>query len=274
MDPGLRHCGRYEFKSELGSGAFGVVWRGWDPKFQRDVAVKVLTNLQGNAPLRFVREIEVTARLKHPNVVSILDFGQEEGRPYLVMEFVEGTPLDAAARGGTLPVNRAAELVMHVARGVQHAHEQGVLHRDIKPENILVDSEGDAKIVDFGLARIGAERSELTGSGTTLGTPYCMAPEQAGTDPERIGPCSDIYSLGATLYFALTGRPPLEAESAQQLWIKLFAKTPDPPSKFRSQVPAELNRICLRCLEKAPEDRYPSAGGLADDLAAFLGVAV
>ncbi|RMG13791.1 MAG: hypothetical protein D6731_11430, partial [Planctomycetota bacterium] len=224
------------------------------------MAVKVLTRFDGNTVARFRREVEVTARLEHRSIVRLLDHGEERGRPYLVMELVRGPTLQALARSG-LPPARAAGLVADLAAGVQHAHEHGVLHRDLKPENVLVSTEGP-KIVDFGLARLGEGRSDLTRSGATLGTPYYMAPEQVGAEGLEVGRHTDVYALGGVLYYALTGRPPLDAKTQHEMWMAIFRRVPEPPSRFARGVPPALDAVALRCLAKEPAERFASAAEL------------
>jgi len=270
--PPERRCGRYVLQEELGAGAYGVVYRARDPRHERDVAVKVLTSTSPRARQRFEREIRATARLQHPGIVPLLDSGQEGEHLYLVMELVRGRPLVelAEARGrDRLGVEAAAAAVRDAARAIDYAHGEGVLHRDVKPHNVLLDEQGHARLVDFGLAQLEDKHTQLTKTGSALGTPAYMPPEQARSDG-AVDVRSDVYALGATLYHALTGRPPFEAESGPELLLAVFRHDPEPPGEVDRRVPADLGTVGLKCLEKVPSRRYATAGALADDLDRWL----
>src|SRR5688572_2282677 len=214
--------GRYELRESVGEGASALVYRAWDTKLGRIVAVKILRDvaaLSEIARLRFLREGQATAGLLHPNVVSVYDVGEEGGRLYLVMEFVEGRTLaqDLAREPG--PLRERIVLLERAARGVAAAHEKGIVHRDLKPANILVTAAGEPKVGDFGLARLMDSSVELTRTGATLGTPLYMAPEQV--EGKDVTTRTDVYSLGAILYEVLTGRPPHTGDSVAELYAKI-----------------------------------------------------
>jgi serine/threonine-protein kinase len=269
QDP-ARRLARFVVTGELGRGGMGVVLRAFDPVVGRHVAIKLLLDPSAATPeikARFRREVEAAGRLQHPGIVSILEAGEHAGQPYLVTELIDGESLAALLERGALPRRRAVEVVRDVARALAFAHAQGVLHRDVKPANVLVDRAGRARLIDFGLARLGA--SQLTRTGQLLGTPAYMAPEQAGDSPSRHGPAVDVYSLGAVLYRALTGRPPVEADSVPSLLKRLLTDPVTPPRAHDPTIEPALEATTLRCLEKEPEAR-PSADALATALDAWL----
>jgi WD40 repeat protein/serine/threonine protein kinase len=270
----------YEVISELGRGGMGVVYRARQLGLNRIVAVKMILAV-GSATLkdhaRFRAEAEAAARLQHPNIVQVHDFGYHQGRPYFTMELVEGRALADLSSGQPLPSALAARLLEPVARGVHCAHEQGVVHRDLKPSNILLANGGAGqstqtlvpKITDFGLARrLGDLR--LTTQGMILGTPGYMPPEQAVAGGEAAGPAADIYALGTILYELLTGRPPFLSESAEITLARVASEDPVPPRRLQPRVPRDVETICLRCLQKEPNRRYSTALDLAEDLRRFL----
>jgi eukaryotic-like serine/threonine-protein kinase len=219
---------------------------------------------------RFYTEAEAAANLDHPGIVPIYEVGQHEGQHYFSMGFVEGQSLSQRLAGGPLPAREAAELVRRVCEAIEFAHRRGVVHRDIKPANILLDPGGNPRVTDFGLAKKLQGDSGLTGSGQIMGTPSYMPPEQAGGGRGEIGPAADVYALGATLYCLLTGRPPFQAATVMDTVLMVLGDEPVPPRRLNASVPRDLETICLKCLEKAPARRYPSAGSLADDLRRFL----
>jgi Protein kinase domain len=269
LRPGAEH-GPYELLEELGRGAFGVVYRARDRRDGRPVALKVLTSVAGSGAERFAREAAGLARLRHPGVVGLLDAGVARGFPYLAMELVEGGSLEDLERFGASPT-RAAQLIRDVALALAHAHAQGVLHRDVKPANILLDALGRPRLADFGLARLVERDSSLTVSGAMLGTPAFSAPEQLRGDRGAVDARSDVYALGATLYSLLTGRPPHLKESYDATLRAVLEDDPLPPSACMPGVPPALDAICVRCLAKAPAERYPSAEAMAEALSDWLG---
>jgi len=262
----------YEMQAILGHGGVGVVYRAKHIKLNRTVAVKMLLSgvyASWIERTRFLREAEAVARLSHPNVVQVYDMGEWEGRPYFTMELVEGQALAHVLSRSPWPVDKAVSLMITLARAVEAAHGAKIVHRDLKPGNILLAADGTPKISDFGLARRVDEDTNFTISGTKVGTPQYMAPEQALGRIDEIGPATDIYSLGAILYELLTGRPPFCGESTAETQRQLVFLDPVPPSRLNPRVPADLDTICLTCLHKQPGGRYPSAAALAEDLTHF-----
>ena len=270
-DPSRRFAERYVLLSELGQGAAGRVHRAWDAQEKRLVALKTLVALDDHSRARFERELQALHGLEHPGIAAVRDAGEHEGTPFLALDFVDGRPLDVLAKAdGGLPAERAAEVVRDVARALAYAHEQGVLHRDVKPQNIVVEeATGRARLVDFGLAGL-RSAEQLTQTGTSIGTPGYMSPEQAKGDREATDRRTDVYSLGATLYRLLAGRAPFEADSMLSLSYKIVHEPPELPSELRPGVDPRLEAISLHCLRKAPAARYPTAGYLADDLDRYL----
>jgi eukaryotic-like serine/threonine-protein kinase len=268
--------GDYELLEEIDRGGMGVVYKARQVSLNRVVALKMILAGQfarAEEVRRFLTEAEAAANLAHPNIVPIYEVGQHEGHHYFSMRFIEGGSLgqlrqDAAWKDedGT----GAARLVAKVARAVHCAHEQGILHRDLKPDNILVDADGEPQVTDFGLARQLTKDSSLTLSGAVLGTPSFMAPEQAAGKTKELTAAADIYSLGAILYYLLTGQPPFAAESLLDTLTQVLRGEVILPRTVNPRLSRDLEQICLRCLEKSPELRYRSAGALADDLEKFL----
>lgn len=272
--PGLSsgdRLGPYRVDVLLGRGGMGVVYRGTDLTLNRSVAVKVLSaTLDPDAAARLVREAQAVARVRHDHVVQVFAAAADPGQPaYLAMELVDGPTLRkmaADARG--LDPRLAANLVAQVADGLSAAHAAGLVHRDVKPGNVLVDAAmGRAKLADFGLART-VDAVHVTRSGVVLGTPAYMAPEQV-RDPSAAGPAADVYGLGATLYEALTGAEPFRG-SVELVLRQVLADDPLPPRQLNPAVPRDLDTITLKCLEKDPARRYPSAAALRDDLRRWL----
>ncbi len=271
--PVVRRIGDYELLYELGRGGMGVVYKARDLNLNRFVALKMI--LPGAIPdetdlQRFHTEAAAAACLRHPNIVSVHQVGVEDGRCYYCMDLIEGPSLAKRLAGGPLPGRVAARYLLDVARGIEHAHQHGILHRDLKPANILLDADDQPHVADFGLAkRMTADDSGQTRTGAILGTPSYMAPEQAAGLKE-IGPACDVYGLGALLYETLTGRPPFRAESSLDTLTQVVEQPPAPPRLLNPKVGRDLETICLKCLQKEPAHRYPSAAALADDLQRYL----
>lgn len=260
---------RYEFQDRLGEGAVGVVSRGFDRKLSRPVAIKWLRAPDEKAKLRFQREVQSMASLAHPNVVGLFDAVEEDGLTYLVMELVEGQSLRRVLEKGHPNIREAVRLVEKIARGVGAAHAKGIIHRDLKPENVLITKDGDPKVGDFGLAHIDGA-TMLTRPGEPLGTPLYMAPEQVRGDLEHITPRTDVYAIGIILYEFLTGRSPHRGDSIDDVYSRVLRGDLTPPLRVAPDLPRELERIVLKCLEGEPDRRYEDASALADDLGRWL----
>ncbi|RMG06616.1 MAG: hypothetical protein D6731_25320 [Planctomycetota bacterium] len=258
---------RYELLEELGRGGMGAVFRARDLASGRCVALKLVAESERRPDrlARLLREGELTATLRHPNVVTIHGAGAANGRPYLAYELLEGCrPLDRVWREDGTPLAERVRMIRDAARGLAAAHARGIVHRDVKPDNILVDREGWVRVADFGLATAaGLER--LTRTGALVGTPSAMAPEQLEGD-RPVTPASDVWALGVTLYFALTDRLPFEGANFLEFAARVARARPTPPRRIEPSVPPELEAVCLKALSERPEARYPDAGAFADDL--------
>jgi eukaryotic-like serine/threonine-protein kinase len=263
----------YEILDVLGRGGMGVVYKARQVGLNRLVALKMILagGHAGHEELhRFQVEAEAVARLQHPNIVQVFEVGQRDGLPFFSLEFVDGGSLARRIAGEPMPARQAAALLETLARAVHHAHTQGIVHRDLKPANVLLTAQGMPKIADFGLAKRLEVDAGQTGTGAILGTPTYMAPEQAQGRTRDIGPPCDIYALGAILYDLLTGRPPFKGESVLDTLQLVQSVEPVPVRRLQPKVPHDLETITLKCLEKDPKKRYPSANALADDLRRFL----
>jgi eukaryotic-like serine/threonine-protein kinase len=262
-----------DVEAVLARGGMGVVYKARHLRLNRPVAVKIMLG-GGYAGLpamaRFLREAEILAGMRHPNVVRVYDFGDIEARPYVTLEYVEGGNLAQKLAGVPQPARQAAQLVAVLAGAVQAAHQAGIVHGDLKPGNVLLTEDGTPKISDFGIARRLDRTAGLTRTGTPIGTPSYMAPELSTGNPQAVGPAVDIFALGAILYELLTGRPPFRAETASETLMQAISHEPVAPSRLNAKVPRDLQTICMKCLEKEPKKRYSTAGALADDLGRFL----
>jgi serine/threonine protein kinase/tetratricopeptide (TPR) repeat protein len=288
----------YDILAELGRGGMGVVYKARDRRLQRLVALKMVlagAHVGGAGLARFRAEAESVAKLTHVNIVQIYETGEHEGRPFFSLEFVDGGSLEHRMAESPTSPRAAAQLIETLARAMQVAHERGIIHRDLKPANILLAKLGSEssivrsrgadvqslppdhwsrttipKIADFGLAKQVDDDSSQTKSGTILGTPSYMAPEQAQGKTREVGPAADIYALGTILYELLVGRPPFRAGSPIDTIRQVVEQEPVPPRQLEPRVPLDLETICLKCLEKVPARRFATAGELADDLRRFI----
>jgi serine/threonine-protein kinase len=262
--------GDYEVLAEIGRGAMGVVFKARQKRPNRLVALKMILagRLAGAEDLyRFHTDAEAAARLRHPNIVGVHEVGEVGGQLFFSMDFIEGRTLAQRLSEGPVPGRTAAGYVGQLARAVHYAHRQGILHRDLKPSNILLDTDDQPHVTDFGLAkRLDAGDSALTPTGAIVGTPSYMAPEQAAGKVKELGPACDVYGLGAVLYELLTGRPPFRSDTLLDTVRDVLEREPAPPRLLNPKVEPDLETICLKCLEKEPGRRYASAEELADDL--------
>jgi len=267
--PALEPFGDYELLQEIARGGMGVVYKALQRGLERVVALKMI--LSGPMATeedvqRFCLEARAAANLDHPNIVQVYEIGQKDNQHYFTMAFIEGDSLAGLIKnqGLVLSFPEAALTLQALADAIQYAHEHGIIHRDLKPENVLVDKQGRPRLTDFGLAKRLEVDSCLTASGQIMGTPSYMAPEQAQGKPTTSA--VDVYSLGAILYFLLTRRPPFAGKNLMETLVQVAEKDPIPPRQLNPSVPAELEAICLKCLQKDPAKRYATAGALAADL--------
>jgi eukaryotic-like serine/threonine-protein kinase len=269
----IRYLGDYELLEELGRGGMGVVFKARQISLNRVVAVKMILSgllASDEAVRRFRSEAENAARLGHPGIVPIFEVGEHEGLHYFSMAYVEGQSLSRMIAEHPLPPREAARIMALTAEAVAFAHGQGVIHRDLKPANILIDESGKPRITDFGLAKRLDEDSSFSHSGAAIGTPSYMPPEQASGHSKRIDARSDVYSLGATLYAMLSGRPPFQADNPSDTCLQVIQQEPIPLRQLNPKVPRDLETICLKCLEKEPRRRYASAREYAEEIARHL----
>ena len=271
--PPSGHCfGDYELIEEIARGGMGVVYRANQVSLGRPVALKMILagGLASDIDIeRFHREAEAAARLDHPHIVPIYDVGQREGHHYFSMKLIEGGDLTRHMVQYADRPRATAALMADVAEAVHHAHQRGILHRDLKPRNILIDSNDNAQITDFGLAKLVEASEDATQSGAIVGTAGYMAPEQARAD-KSITTAADIYSLGAVLYELLTGRPPFRGSTPAETILQVLQRTPERPRMIRADIDPDLETICLKCLENNAGHRYSSAAAVAEDLRRWL----
>jgi serine/threonine-protein kinase len=264
--------GRYKVLGELGRGAMGIVYRAQDPALDRVVALKTIIladEAEGREEYqkRFFLEAKAAGKLTHPGIVTTYDFGEQDGVAYLAMELLEGTDLRTRLKEGALPPAEAVEVARQVAEGLGFAHERGIVHRDVKPGNIMLLGRGQAKIMDFGLARMRAA-DHKTVTGMVLGTPKYMSPEQVAGSP--VDQRSDLFSLGIVLYEMLTGGRLFGAEDMTQIMHNVTYQEHEPPTRLKPELPAMLDFVVARALKKDPGSRYQDAAELAADLSTCL----
>jgi serine/threonine-protein kinase len=262
----VESIGKYRIESLIATGGMGVVYKAWDPYFERRVAVKVLSDALCRDPefrTRFFREGRSMARLDHASIIAVYDLGEEEGRPYLALEYLEGCDLRTElARGGDLPLERRLSMMLEVTAGLAYAHRMGVVHRDVKPGNIFVTTSAQVKILDFGLARVSG--TTLTRKGSLLGTPAYMAPEQ--WEEDAVDHRVDVFAAGAVFYELLAGCRAFDGDTYEAIFYNVLHTEPGPVDP---RIPPELIRIVLRALAKKAADRYPDLDEMLRDLEAF-----
>lgn len=270
-DPVLALPSEYEYLGKIGEGGMGVVLLARQRRLQRLVAVKTVRAGRAEAEdlTRFRAEAVKLARLQHPGIVQIYEAGDLDGRPFFAMEYVDGGSLYRLIQGQLLDPGRAAELVREIALAIEYAHQMRVVHRDLKPGNVLMTRDGRPKVTDFGLAQLLDPGQQSTAAGVVVGTVPYLAPELAQAVPGKVGPRVDVYGLGAILYELLTGRPPFQGVTRAETLQRIVAEQPVPPSRYRPEVPRDLEAVCLTCLRKDATDRYPTAQAVADDLRRF-----
>jgi tRNA A-37 threonylcarbamoyl transferase component Bud32 len=267
------HVPGYEIDGELGRGGMGVVYKARQTDLRRSVALKMIlagAHASDRQLARFRAEARAEARLQHPNIVQVYEIGEHDGLPYFSLEFVDGSNLGQKAGRQPQPPRDAARLVETLARAAHYAHERGVVHRDLKPANVLLTADGTPKVADFGLAKCLDDEDGSTRTGSVLGTPSYMAPEQALGRHRDVGRATDVYALGAILYELLVGRPPFLAATMLDTVEQVRTEEPLPPTRLQPKLPRDLETICLKCLQKDARKRYASAEELAEDLRRFL----
>lgn len=265
--------GDYRLIEEVGRGGMGVVYRAEQVGLGRQVAVKMILKDQlasESERQRFFAEARATARLQHAGIVPVYDVGEIDARPYFAMQYIQGRTLQELINTNSIDERQSVRIVAMIAEAVDFAHQNGILHRDIKPSNILVDSNGIARLTDFGLAKHTDAGESLTRTGVVLGTPSYMSPEQASGRMGNISPASDVYSLGSVLYHALTGRPPFVAKTTMDMLLQVMEQDPPSARLLNPKIDRDLEMVLVRCLQKPPDLRYPSAAKLASDLYAYL----
>jgi len=261
--------GRYHILEQLGEGGMATVYKAYDTRLESDVAVKVIRtenlapSILNRALKRFEREAKSLAKLTHANIVNVLDYGEYDGKPYLVMPYLPGGTLKAKLNGRPVPWQEAARILLPIARALGYAHEQGMIHRDVKPANILITHSGDPMLTDFGIAKIIDEEAtqDLTGTSAAVGTPEYMAPEQVTA--KSVDHRADIYALGVVFYEMVTGRKPFQADTPMAVLFKHASEPLPRPTQFAPELPDAVEKILLKALAKKAENRYASMGELA-----------
>ena len=268
-----RTFGNYKILEEISRGAMGVVYKARQRVLKRVVALKVLIagDLATDAQVqRFQREAQAAARLRHPAIVPIHEVGVYDGKHYYTMDYIEGRPLSDLVAEGEITTRRALDIACAVAEALDYAHREGVIHRDIKPSNIMIDPSGGVHIMDFGLAKQLDSDTKFTKTGTTVGTPAYMPPEQASGESRRVDHRADIYSLGAVLYEMLTGRAPFSGDTMMSTLMQVLNDDPVPPKKLNPRIHRDVQTIVLKAMEKNPDRRYRTMGDLAADIRHFI----
>ena len=269
----MERIGRYEVRGHVARGGMGAVYRAYDPRAQREVAIKVLlggARASDTVRKRFLREAQALSRLRHPHVVAVHEVGEHARGAFMVMDLIEGVSLqERLDREGPLPIAAALTLAIALADALEHVHGHGLLHRDLKPANVLIDAAGRPQLVDFGLTReLGdSAQSRLSKSGMFLGSPGYWPPEQARGELERLGPATDVYGLGGILFAALTGAPPQPPAESLIEAIEGASLPPQPPSARRSEISRALDAVCLRALDPDPAARFAAPAELGAALA-------
>ncbi|MCP4481119.1 MAG: serine/threonine protein kinase [Planctomycetaceae bacterium] len=269
----FRKFGNYELIEVIAQGGMGVVYKARQTGLNRIVALKMILTgafADDEEIKRFYQEAEAAAKLDHPGIVPVYEVGCCAGQHYYSMALVEGKSLASRIKESQLEPRESAEILLKIARAVHVAHEAGFIHRDLKPANILLDGKNEPRIVDFGLAKSSRDDSDLTRTGTVMGTPNYMPPEQATGKNKEVTNASDVYSLGAILYTLLTGQPPFVASNSTETLMQVLQDDPLRPRYVKTGIPVDLEAICAKCMEKKPADRYSSAEDLASDLERFL----
>jgi serine/threonine-protein kinase len=263
----LQTLGRYEIRHELGRGGMAIVYLGYDPRIEREVAIKVLPRQFSFDPqfeARFEQEVRAIAKLEHGAIVPVYDFGEVDDQPFIVMRYMSGGSLAARLRLGHLPLPEAARILTRIAPALDRAHAQGIIHRDLKPGNILFDQEGEAYLSDFGIAKLADSTAAYTGS-ALIGTPAYMSPEQARGEAKVDGR-SDVYSLGVILFETLAGRPPYAADTPMGIAMRHVTDPIPRIRRLNPGLPKDLERVIRRALAKAPRNRFQTAAELASAL--------
>ncbi len=266
--------GGYEIAEEIGKGGMAVVYRAYQPQLERWVAVKVMHAAESGREeflVRFRREAKAIAALRHPNILTVYNYGEEESVPYIVMEYVPGGSLEQRLTGEPIAWSEVASLVIGIGRALDHAHSEGVIHRDVKPANVLLPRPDWPLLADFGLAKLTDALGDITQPGASLGTPAYLSPEQA--TGEAIDQRTDVYGLGVVLYELLTGEVPCQSKSPLETMLRRLHERPAPPRSLNPQIPPAVERVVMRTLERQPEARYDSMEAMVKDLARASGTA-
>lgn len=269
-----RIVGGYEIAEEIGKGGMAVVYRAYQPQLERWVAVKVMHAAETGREeflARFRREAKAIAALRHPNILTVYDYGEEEGVAYIVMEYVPGGTLKHRLIGEPMAWSDVSSLVIGIGRALEYAHSEGVIHRDVKPANVLLPRPDWPLLADFGLAKLTDALGDITQPGASLGTPAYLSPEQAAG--EEIDQRTDIYGLGVVLYELLTGEVPCQSNSPLETMLRRLHERPAPPRSLNPQIPPAVDMVVMRALERTPEARYASMAAMVKDLARASGTA-